>query len=65
MSRGDTAALIAQLNDRRSRLVELELIRARELLGVSAQVLAEIRQTEDVIRELRAVLRAPLNEESA
>jgi hypothetical protein len=56
MSRRDTAALIEQLNDRRSRLVELEVIRARELLGVSAQVLAEFRQTEDEIRELRAVL---------
>ena len=65
MRRPDTAALIAQLNDRRSRLVELEVIRARELLGVSAQVLAEIRQTEDEIRELRAALQAPLNEESA
>jgi hypothetical protein len=61
----DTAALIAQVNDRRSRLVELEVIRARELLGVSAQVLAEIRQTEDEIRELRAALAANLNEESA
>jgi hypothetical protein len=56
MSRWDTAGLIEQLNDRRSRLVELEVIRARELLGVSAQVLAEIRQTEDEIRELRAML---------
>ena len=63
--RQDTAALIEQLNDRRSRLVELEMIRARELLGVSAQVLAEIRQTEDEIRELRASLQAPLNEGSA
>jgi len=56
MRRQEAAALIEQLNDRRSRLVELEVIRARELLGVSAQVLAEIRQTEDEIRELRAVL---------
>ena len=65
MSRRNTAALIDQLNDRRSRLVELEVIRARELLGVSAQVLAEIRQTEDEIRELRATLPAALNEGSA
>ena len=65
MRRRDTAALIEQLNDRRFRLVELEVIRARELLGVSAQVLAEIRQTEEQIRELRATLRAPLNEGSA
>jgi hypothetical protein len=53
------------LNDRRSRLVELEVIRARALLGVSAEVLAEIRQTEDEIRELRASLAATLNEGSA
>jgi hypothetical protein len=65
MSRRDTAALIDQLNDRRSRLVELEVIRARALLGVSAHVLAEIRQTEDEIRELRASLPATLNEGSA
>jgi hypothetical protein len=56
MRRQEVAALIEQLNDRRSRLVELEVIRARELLGVSAQALAEIRQTENEIRELRAVL---------
>jgi hypothetical protein len=65
LRRQEAAALIEQLNDRRSRLVELEVVRARELLGVSPQVLAEIRQTEDDIRELRATLRAPLNERSA
>jgi hypothetical protein len=61
MRRQEVTTLIEQLNDRRSRLVELEMIRAREFLGVSAQVLAEIRQTENEIRELRAAL----NEASA
>jgi hypothetical protein len=65
MSCRDTATLIEQLNVKRSRLVALEVIRARELLGVPAQVLAEIRQTEDELRELRASLAATLNEGSA
>jgi hypothetical protein len=55
-SRAGERALIAQLNDRRSRLIELEVIRARDLLETSPQVLAEIRQTEDEIRGLRSAL---------
>lgn len=50
------ADLAAQLNARRSRLVELELIRARDLLHVAPAVLEEIRQTEQEIRRLRSML---------
>jgi hypothetical protein len=48
----DAAALIEQLNIRRARLVDLEVIRARDLLNVSPTVLAEIRQTEQEIQKL-------------
>lgn len=46
-------ALVEQLNNRRDRLVELELVRARALTNVSPAVLAEIRQVEQEIAELR------------
>lgn len=52
----DTPSLITQLNARRSRLVELELVRARELTNVSPQVLAEIERVENEIVALRSVL---------
>ena len=48
----DAAALIEQLNVRRARLVDLEVIRARNLLDTSPTVLAEIRQTEQEIQRL-------------
>jgi hypothetical protein len=48
----DAAALIEQLNVKRARLVDLEVIRARDLLNVSPTVLAEIRQTEQEIQRL-------------
>ncbi|MCX7669077.1 MAG: ATP-binding protein, partial [Anaerolineae bacterium] len=48
--------LAAQLNARRARLVELELIRARDLFHVAPSVLEEIRQTEQEIRRLRNML---------
>ncbi len=48
----DAAARVEQLNARRARLVELEVIRARELLDVSPTVLAEIRQTEQEIQRI-------------
>ncbi len=54
--RPDAANLAAQLNAHRSRLVELELIRARDLLHVAPSVLEEIRQTEQEIRRLRSML---------
>jgi hypothetical protein len=44
--------LVEQLNARRAQLVELELIRARELLNTPPAVLAEIRQTEQEIERL-------------
>ncbi len=52
----DLPSLVAQLNARRSRLVELELIRAQELANVSPQVLAEIEQVENEIVALRSAL---------
>ncbi len=48
----DTAALVEQLNAKRTRLVELEVLRARQLLDVSPAILAEIRQTEAEIERL-------------
>lgn len=44
--------LAEQLNVRRERLMELELIRARELLSTPSAVLAEIRQLEQEIQQL-------------
>lgn len=52
----DAAALIEQLNVKRARLVDLEVIRARDLLNVAPAVLAEIRQTEQEIQRLLGVL---------
>lgn len=52
----DIPSLVAQLNARRARLVELELTRARELLNISPQVLAEIELIQNEIAALRAVL---------
>jgi hypothetical protein len=49
--------LVSQLNDKRARLVELEMIRARDLLQVAPEVLAEIRQTEQQIQRLLNVLK--------
>ncbi len=48
--------LAARLNARRSRWIELEAIRARDLLSVSPQVLVEIEQSQAEIRDLRAQL---------
>jgi len=53
----DTSSLVLQLNLRRARLVELEGVRAQELLGASPSVLAEIRQLEQEITNLRELLR--------
>lgn len=52
----DTASLVAQLNARRTRLVELEAVRAREFLDVAPQVLDEIAQLQVEIGELRSLL---------
>lgn len=52
----DINSLIAQLNARRTRLAELELVRARELLAVTPQVLDEIEQLQTEIAELRSLL---------
>ncbi len=52
----DAAARIEQLNAKRTRLMELEVIRARQLLDVSPAVLAEIRQTEQEIERLLTAL---------
>jgi hypothetical protein len=45
--------LSTQLNAHRARLIELEAIRARDLLQVSPQILAEIEQHQYHIRHLR------------
>ena len=42
-----------RLNARRTRWIELEAIRARDLLSVSPQVLVEIEQSQAEIRDLR------------
>lgn len=52
----DSDSLVAQLNARRSRLVELELMRAQELLAAPSQVLEEIELVQNEIATLRAVL---------
>lgn len=52
----DTGSLVAQLNARRSRLVELESVRAREFLAVAPHVLDEIGQLQVEISELRSLL---------
>lgn len=52
----DTGSLVAQLNTRRTRLAELELMRAREFTSVSAQVLEEIDLVQGEIAALRTLL---------
>lgn len=52
----DIDSLVAQLNARRTRLVELEVVRAREFLAVAPQVLDEIEQLQTEIAELRALI---------
>lgn len=52
----DPGSLVAQLNARRTRLVELQLLRARELMSVSPHVLEEIDLVQAEIAALRAVL---------
>lgn len=57
----DLGSLVAQLNARRARLVELELVRAREFASVSPQILDEIDLVQTEIAALRTVLdRKPL-----
>jgi DNA-binding Lrp family transcriptional regulator len=55
-SNESTASLVAQLNARRARLVELEAVRAHEFLSVSPEVLEEMAQLQTEITELRALL---------
>jgi hypothetical protein len=55
---GDASSLIMQLNLRRGRLVELEMVRGERLLSASPQLLAEIGQLESEIGDLRAALQA-------
>jgi hypothetical protein len=55
-SNESTASLVAQLNARRARLVELEAVRAREFLSVSPEVLDEMAQLQTEIAELRGLL---------
>ncbi len=52
----DISSLIVQLNLRRGRLVELEMVRGEQLLAAPPQVLAEIGQLESEIADLRAAL---------
>lgn len=52
----DIGSLVAQLNARRARLVELEGVRAREFLAVTPQVLDEIEQLQTETAELRTLL---------
>lgn len=52
----ESSFLTSRLNSRRARLVELEAIRARDLLSVSPQALAEIEQTQGEVRQLRRLL---------
>ena len=51
-----TASLIAQLNARRARLVELEAARAREFTAVSSETLEEMAQLQVEIAALRGLL---------
>lgn len=52
----DVGSLVMQLNLRRSRQVELELVRAEQLLAASPQLFAEIGQLESEIADLRTAL---------
>ena len=51
-----TASLVAQLNARRARLVELEAVRAREFTAVSSETLEEMAQLQAEITALRGLL---------
>ena len=55
---GEAPALALQLNQRRERLVELEIARGQELLATPPQVLSEIAQLETEIRDLRGLWQA-------
>ena len=52
----DVSSLVMQLNLRRGRLVELEMVRGEQLLSAPPQVFAEIGQLESEIADLRAAL---------
>lgn len=52
----DASSLAAQLNARRSRLAELEVVRAQEFLTAPAEVFNEIDQLQTEISELRSLL---------
>ena len=52
----DISSLVMQLDLRRGRLVELEMVRGQELLSASPQVLTEIGQLESEIADLRGLL---------
>ena len=52
----NTASLIAQLNARRARSVELEAVRAREFTAVSSETLEEMAQLQSEIAALRGLL---------
>ncbi len=52
---GEAGALALQLNLRRDRLTQLEVVRGQELLATPPQALAEIAQLETEIRDLRGL----------
>ncbi len=52
----DIGSLVSQLNARRARLVDLEVVRAREFQDVAPQVLDEIEQLQTEIAELHSLL---------
>jgi hypothetical protein len=52
----ETSFLQTRLNSQRTRLVELEALRARDLLNVSPQVLVEIEEQQRQIIHLRRLL---------
>lgn len=53
----ETAYLIARIRDCRGRMVELEAVRAREMLRISPEVLAEIEIVQNEILRARRSLR--------
>jgi hypothetical protein len=55
---GETSALALQLNLRRDRLAQLEIVRGQELHATPPQVLSEIAQLETEIRDLRGLSQA-------
>lgn len=52
----DVSSLVMQLNLRRGRLVELEMVRGEQLLNAPPQLFAEIGQLESEIADLRTAL---------